>query len=179
VTEAFILELLCRPGFLAGRGNRLALSLQHLNLTKNGHNLLRRKSHPGHLLSLFQSNTLVARFRNCRSGHSTNFVRLLISDGRRAPSQPNPKPSSELQLTLCQDNVARFQKAKLKSTSLEMYESMSEKELDAMTSVKRSKLPERTGDSWHIYGNSSRVRRKVSGRRRTPLRTLLETTLDL
>ena len=38
-------------------------------------------------------------------------------------------------------------KAKLKGASLEMYESMSEKELDAMASAKRSKLPERASDS--------------------------------
>ncbi len=34
-------------------------------------------------------------------------------------------------------------KSKLKGASIDMYESMSEKELDAMASVKRSKLPER------------------------------------
>ena len=38
-------------------------------------------------------------------------------------------------------------KAKLKGASLEMYESMSEKELDAMASIERSKLPGRTTSS--------------------------------
>jgi Protein of unknwon function (DUF3008) len=38
-------------------------------------------------------------------------------------------------------------KGKLKGASLEMYESMSEKKLDAMASVKRSELRERIGDS--------------------------------
>lgn len=53
-------SLLRRPGFLAGHGNRLALSLQHLNLAKLRHDLLRRKSLPGHLLSPFQCDTLIA-----------------------------------------------------------------------------------------------------------------------
>lgn len=37
-------------------------------------------------------------------------------------------------------------KAKLKGASREMYESMTEKELDELATVKRSKLPERVSD---------------------------------
>ena len=37
-------------------------------------------------------------------------------------------------------------KSKLKGASLEMYETMSEKELDDLASVKRSKLPEHVSD---------------------------------
>jgi hypothetical protein len=51
--------LLCRSGFFARKGDRLALCLQHLDLAKLRHDLLRRKSFPGHLLSPFQFNTLV------------------------------------------------------------------------------------------------------------------------
>jgi hypothetical protein len=58
--EAFVPELLCRPDFLAGHGNRLALSLQYLNLARLRHNLLSSKSLPGHLLSPFQFNTLIS-----------------------------------------------------------------------------------------------------------------------
>ena len=38
----------------------LALSLQHLNLAQLRHNLLSQKSLPCHLLSPFQSNTLIS-----------------------------------------------------------------------------------------------------------------------
>ena len=58
--EAFIPELLCRSGFLTGNGNRLALCLQHLNLAKLRHDLVRRKSLPGHVLSPFQFDTLTS-----------------------------------------------------------------------------------------------------------------------
>ena len=37
-----IVTLLCRPGFLAGHSNRLALCLQHLNPAKFRYNLLRQ-----------------------------------------------------------------------------------------------------------------------------------------
>jgi uncharacterized protein DUF3008 len=37
-------------------------------------------------------------------------------------------------------------KSELKGASIEMYESMTEKELDALASVKRSKLPEHVSD---------------------------------
>jgi hypothetical protein len=37
-------------------------------------------------------------------------------------------------------------KAKLKGAAREMFETMTEKELDELATVKRSKLPERTGD---------------------------------
>ncbi len=37
-------------------------------------------------------------------------------------------------------------KAKLKGASREMYETMTEKELDALATVKRSKLPEHVSD---------------------------------
>lgn len=37
-------------------------------------------------------------------------------------------------------------KAKLKGASREMYETMTEKELDELATVKRSKLPERVSD---------------------------------
>jgi hypothetical protein len=37
-------------------------------------------------------------------------------------------------------------KAKLKGASREMYESMTEKELDELATVKRSRLPERVSD---------------------------------
>jgi len=57
--EALIPELFRRPGFLAGHGNRLALSLQYLDLAQLRHDLLRRKSFPCHLLSPSQFNTLV------------------------------------------------------------------------------------------------------------------------
>ena len=47
--QAFIPELLCRPDFLAGLGNRLPPTLQNLNLAKLRNNLLSTKS--------FQSST--------------------------------------------------------------------------------------------------------------------------
>ena len=42
--QAFIPELLCRPDFLAGHGNRLPPTLQNLNLAKLRNNLLSTKS---------------------------------------------------------------------------------------------------------------------------------------
>ena len=43
--EALVPEfLLCRSGLFARKGNRLALCLQHLNLAKLRHDLLRHKS---------------------------------------------------------------------------------------------------------------------------------------
>ena len=43
-------------------------------------------------------------------------------------------------------NRGETPKSKLKGASLEMYESMTEEELDEMASVKRSKLPDRKND---------------------------------
>ena len=39
-----------------------------------------------------------------------------------------------------------IRKSELKGASIEMYESMTEKELDELASVKRSKLPEHVSD---------------------------------
>jgi hypothetical protein len=49
-----------RPGFLAVHGNRLALSLQHLNLAQLRNDLLRTQSFPGHHPS---PSTLILSYR--------------------------------------------------------------------------------------------------------------------
>ena len=59
--QTFIPELLLsRFGFLAGHGNRLALTLQYLDLAQLRLDLLLRKSLACHLLSSFQFNTLIS-----------------------------------------------------------------------------------------------------------------------